>query len=592
MSSPTRNSSKPLEVNWADYLPLSPEAEARLKATTVAADTTRRILSARQRALLQEMEYRRCARDPWYWMTTYVKTMDPLDSLNPYKPFPKHKYLWDFLDAMRIEAVCIAKKSRQVMVTWACCAFNLHDAMFHQARNIFYQNEDQDKSNVSIERTYVLYLSQPDWIKSRHPAKKTASLIRFSATRSTITGIPQGPDTLRMNTASRIWSDEVSSQKFCGESYRAMLPTVKGSEGRRGQLVFTSTAKEGWFELLAHDKLQTESPPKPIWERTLGIGITSCKLALSGYVVLRIHYTADPTKRSQEWYEETRRGIPDDDWQQEYEINFSAKSGKPALGIFTKREKEIVIDGFSIPAYWPRWITNDYGSTNPFCFLFNTIDDDGNEYVYDEYYHTGTLDEHLEWLVSHPDYEKACDEWIIDRSCFDHSHQGTETIEGQTRHQLKSIVELIEDWFNRNPQYKFPSILPAALARDPVKIECLNDVWPADLAKPIKLFIFKYTTPNLQKEIPGIRWKELQYHQKLNANLPEKLYDKHNHAFDPLTYSRLHRKFSAVKKEPRKIPTDKEIRDDMYATISKQHMETILKRNEEEQRGYSGDGLD
>lgn len=48
----------------------------------------------------------------------------------------------------------------------------------------------------------------------------------------------------------------------------------------------------------------------------------------NGFRVVRLHYSADPAKSSTEWYETTRRGMPEDKWEQEYEINYSVLHGK------------------------------------------------------------------------------------------------------------------------------------------------------------------------------------------------------------------------------------------------------------------------
>ncbi len=44
--------------------------------------------------------------------------------------------------------------------------------------------------------------------------------------------------------------------------------------------------------------------------------------------VVRLHYTADPHKATDDWYNNTRPGMPEDKWEQEYEINFNVLHGK------------------------------------------------------------------------------------------------------------------------------------------------------------------------------------------------------------------------------------------------------------------------
>jgi hypothetical protein len=48
----------------------------------------------------------------------------------------------------------------------------------------------------------------------------------------------------------------------------------------------------------------------------------------NGVHVMRIHYTADPDKRSPEWKTQAMRGMNSRQWEKEMEINFAVKLGK------------------------------------------------------------------------------------------------------------------------------------------------------------------------------------------------------------------------------------------------------------------------
>lgn len=47
-----------------------------------------------------------------------------------------------------------------------------------------------------------------------------------------------------------------------------------------------------------------------------------------GLTVVRVHYTADPIKRDEEWQAEQRRGMSEAMWEREMEINFRVMLGK------------------------------------------------------------------------------------------------------------------------------------------------------------------------------------------------------------------------------------------------------------------------
>lgn len=60
-------------------------------------------------------------------------------------------------------------------------------------------------------------------------------------------------------------------------------------------------------------------------------GLKEWRNTRNGFYVVRAHYTADPKKRSDEWRALEKQGIPTNDWNREYEIDFSSFSGKPVF---------------------------------------------------------------------------------------------------------------------------------------------------------------------------------------------------------------------------------------------------------------------
>ena len=53
------------------------------------------------------------------------------------------------------------------------------------------------------------------------------------------------------------------------------------------------------------------------------------------------------------------------------------------------RDERHVIKPISIPYHWRKFGALDFGRTNPFCFLWFALDEEGNVYCYREYYETG-----------------------------------------------------------------------------------------------------------------------------------------------------------------------------------------------------------
>lgn len=109
-------------------------------------------------------------------------------------------------------------------------------------------------------------------------------------------------------------------------------------------------------------------------------GLRIHRNAKNGFVVCRLHYTADPRKRSPEWRQEAARGMSRAKFEQEYEIRYDAQMGELAFPEIKSRRADIIcrtgpyINGV-FPASLPMWAGFDYGAKNPSAFeVFTQVD--------------------------------------------------------------------------------------------------------------------------------------------------------------------------------------------------------------------------
>ena len=105
----------------------------------------------------------------------------------------------------------------------------------------------------------------------------------------------------------------------------------------------------------------------------------------NGIRVVRLHYTADPDKRSEEWARSAREGMSARQWRQEYEIDWHVAGGQPVYAEEFRREwhvagEELLAD--SKLALWRGW---DIGPTHnhPACVVCQ-VDDARRLMVLDE----------------------------------------------------------------------------------------------------------------------------------------------------------------------------------------------------------------
>lgn len=481
-----------------------------------------------------ELQHQECERNPAYFISENLLTEDPQDIENPYKPFPDYPYLWQIVEHIKTERLLAIEKSRQVMVTWICAAYCLWLALFHSGVRILIQSQDQDDADEVIDKIGVLYNSMPAWMQARHPIKQTVGLIRTTTTRSRIEGIPEGPDQIRGPTPTLIWSDETAAQKGCAEAWLAMRPSL----GSKGRGLFTSSAAPGWFHMLVSDKLEAGRPPDPMDHRQLCEGLSRRRLQRNKFTVLRLHYTADPTKRTEAWMASAKSGMTEAAWQQEMELNYDAKAGQPALPLFSIYRHQIVVNPFDIPRVWPRWLSCDFGTRSPSSIHAYTTAPDGTAYCYWEYYQPGSVFDFIEAIKSHPDFD-LFQAIILDSACWKQDQND------QTSHQLRSIVDYMED------EGVYP--IRAARVDDRTKIATWDKVWlplNKNLDPSFKIFA---TCPNIVRELPGIVWAEYSETVQRSKNVREQLVDRDNHAFDDASYFLLHR-YESVIRQADQIP--------------------------------------
>jgi hypothetical protein len=95
------------------------------------------------------------------------------------------------------------------------------------------------------------------------------------------------------------------------------------------------------------------------------------------FCVVRLHYTADPAKRSKQWLAEAKAGMHPAQFEREYEISYTALLGEkvfPEIGSY----RDQIIRHPPFPEWGkeqPFWAGFDYGARNPASFHVYTIDD-------------------------------------------------------------------------------------------------------------------------------------------------------------------------------------------------------------------------
>lgn len=139
-------------------------------------------------------------------------------------------------------------------------------------------------------------------------------------------------------------------------------------------------------------ELPVDEPEKGV---TFGLtepvkGIHVWRNPINKFTVARIHYTADPAKRSAEWKEAARAGMAYTDWLREYEIVWSSFEGVPVYlddwsrEFHVSREPLIYAEGIPIVRGW------DFGlAAHGMACVYGQLLQSGRLFVYRELTGTG-----------------------------------------------------------------------------------------------------------------------------------------------------------------------------------------------------------
>jgi len=493
---------------------------------------------------------------PWLKFLELVVTHDEHDEDQPFKPLVQPgstieeelPYAVPLIDLYLVELLLAVSKSRQIRITWILSAMDLYQAMRPPGgKRIGLTAQKEVTACELLDRCWTIYRHLPEWLRKRIPLDLASGNKRPSQTRmkflqgSSVSAFPEGSEQFRSYTFSVWRNEEAKTQLNLPLTIRSAMPTLKGG----GRCVQVSTPGPGAFKDIVFDRdLKSHKPADPdrVFPRASRENpISIWKNPGNGYVVIEIHYTADPAKRSPEAEAHFRQGISNDDFEQEYNLNYEIVSGEIALQFYVDRKDEILVDrlpdhlsddGLTPHSHLDHYASGDYGIRSPYVCL-SAVEDpyDGTLYIFDEYYRGSytPLPTHLSAVKALPWFEQFI-VYILDKSCFAVTQQVSYSVEGQTLHGVRSIAD--------QHQEEGVHPIPARVVFDAVKVSAMQKCWAVGT---ITVKIVAPRCPDLCRELEGIRWKEKPIDAPQSPRT-DKLVDRDNHAWDALTYLVLHRR--------------------------------------------------
>jgi hypothetical protein len=269
-----------------------------------------------------------------------------------------------------------------------------------------------------------------------------------------------------------------------------------------------------------------------------------------GICIFRLHYSADPDK-TPEWAMKQRSAMTNPaDYEQEYEINFSAKLGTL---IYQLHEEATLENSFSIPKEWTRYWALDPHPVVPHAALWVAVDKWGDAWAYRELWPSRIYGQRGN--IPEDDNRYSIKQYVETVSWLE-SADNPENL-GHAEDVYKRVIDYAaramgQGFFDEKPEYNFQKRFEELggwsfddSIKDneagPEKVNELlkpRDVEQADgTFKPkSRLHIFQDRCPELIHELKNNRFQQLTPIMAERSDPSGKAQAKRNHLTDCLKY--------------------------------------------------------
>lgn len=284
-------------------------------------------------------------KNPWSFLVDCVYTLDSVDQVSPIKPFPGHlDYLRFICDLWLRERLLAFPKSRRMFCSWSMISLYTHDTIFKPGRFNGFVSKKEDDAGDLVSRAEFIFKHIPEWriprpllpVLKNNKMSKQPPVMEFEEINSKIQGFPQGADQLRQFTLSGILGDECAFWPEAQQFYSASAPTLEGG----GRMTLISSRSPGFFKKITFDQLDAkdlsfrEEPPAPVVSPIEGVDVW--RNPRNKFVIVDLHYTANPAKRGAAWREAVKASMPIRDFLMEYEKSWQTYEGKPVYEDYIK----------------------------------------------------------------------------------------------------------------------------------------------------------------------------------------------------------------------------------------------------------------
>ena len=262
-------------------------------------------------------------------------------------------YIADFLDERDpetgnwVHSTLIADKSRQLWLSWFCILRLDWIAQKDPLGECLLISKTDSEGTKILKRIGENHSCLPPIMKKAlglagmgpryYSVSRTGGIVRYT-NGSTVEALPQrGGDAARSHVPSAYLLDEAAFQEHFRQNWQAIRGTA--SDARTQGMVVT-TAAPSFFQETIEDRQDGDMGGRAeVFHESKGL--TIWRNIKNRLWCARIHYTADPARRTAEWAEQAKEGMPMYQWRAEQEIDYAARGGRVIFPQFDRESHQM-----------------------------------------------------------------------------------------------------------------------------------------------------------------------------------------------------------------------------------------------------------
>ena len=238
------------------------------------------------------LEYQKCAKDPIYFMTKYIRIVSLDDGLVPFKMYDFQKHIVRTIHDNRFT---ICKLPRQSGKSTTTVSYLLHYALFNPNSNIAILANKSSTARDILGRVQLAYENLPKWMQQGVINWNKGNIELEN--KSVIVAAATSSSAIRGGSYNIIFLDEFAfvPANIAEQFFSAVYPTI--SAGTQTKMIIVSTP----YGMNQFYKLWTDAENKR-----------------NDYVPIEVHWSEVPG-RDEAWKDATIRNTSPEQFQQEFE---------------------------------------------------------------------------------------------------------------------------------------------------------------------------------------------------------------------------------------------------------------------------------